>query len=581
MATGYVEPINPAFERGGAGSFVLAALPQNERGLVHGGNNPFDGDFSFVNPDPISQSYGGFRDFAFLDDYYFRVYLLPQVLDFGAITGAITRDIQVWNAYFTPVTLLSLTPEFGEEVVVGDEPIIPNSIPALTIRSWSFTTTPEGPPNLDESYTWVFDTGESFIMPVTGTRSVLWPFLPNFSSPFNVTLEYDTSIFTSRNGSEQRIAERAEPRVAVEFDVMLSGAKLRRYRELMALWQDRPFIVADISRNTVSDEPMLAGDTTVLVDNIESWIEQEDRAVVLVSGTGERQQIGLRVIDNADSSNNIVTFKDTDGFDWPTNTKIYAGVVANLEDDKSMSRSTTRVMAGTVRFNVLPGTELVEAPPLAPNEFNDRELFLFKPNWGAGNDNTDIHVTDYVDYGVGRIARFSPVAFPSITWAQNFVGRDAAGIRELLDVFKRMKGRQGEFYMPTWEEDIVPKFDLLAGSLGLRVEGLDVFNAFAEDETTRALMVELNDGTRIFKVIAEITDIDDTDGHDTLINMSEVWDDEILVADIALVCWVRVWRFATDDLTAEFLTNSVANVQMSMITLPDEPAESDESSNSP
>lgn len=580
MATGWIDGTLEAFERGGTGSFVLAPLPQGERGLVHGESNPLDGDFSFVNPDPISQSYLGFRDYAFLDDFYFRVYLLPQVLDFGAIVTTITRDIQVWNAYFTPVTLQSITPQFGVEVSLDPEPVVPNSIPALTIRSWSFTTTTEGPPTLDESFTWTFDTGETFVMPVTGTRSVLWPFLPNFSSSFNVTLEYDTSIFVSRNGSEQRIAERADPRVSLEFNVTLAGAKLRRYRELMAFWQDRPFIVADISRNTVTDEPMLAGDTTVVVDNIESWIEQEDRAVVLVSGQGDRQQIGLRVIDNADSSNNVVTFKDTDGVDWPANTKIYAGVVANLEDDKSMSRSTTRVMAGQVRFSVLPGTELVEAPPLAPNEFNDRELFLYKPNWGSGNDNTDLHPTDYVDYGVGRIARFSPVSFPTITWAQNFVGRDAAGIRELLDVFKRMKGRQGEFYMPTWEEDITPKADMLAGSLGLRVEGLDTFNAYAEDETTRALMVELNDGTRLFKVIAEITDIEDDLGHDTLINMSEVWADTIDIEDVAFVSWVRVWRFATDDLTAEFLTNSVANVQMSMVTLPDEPAESEEGSNS-
>lgn len=312
-----------------------------------------------------------------------------------------------------------------------------------------------------------------------------------------------------------------------------------------------------------------------------SWIGQEDRAVVLVTGAGENQQIGLRVIDNIDSSNSLLTFKDSDGVDWPAGTRIYAGVVANLEDDKSLSRNTTNVMSGSVRFNVLPGTELVEAPPTAVNTLNDKELFLFKPNWGAENNNSDIHPTEYVDYQVGRIARFSPVAFPTMTWTQTFVGRDSAGIQELLDVFKRMKGRQGEFYMPTWEDDLTAKFALTGGTTGLRVEGLDTLTAYADDDTTRALMVELNDGTRLFRIIDEITDIEDDDGHDTLIQFTEQWDETVEVSEIAMISWVRCWRFATDDLTAEFLTNSVANIQMAMQTLEDLPAESEEGSNSP
>ena len=579
MATGYVEPIMSAFDRGGLGSFVLAPLPQNDRGLAHP-EQFFLGDFNFVNPDPISQTYGGAREFAFLDDFYFRVYLIPQVLDFGAIVTTITRDITVWNAYFDTVTLDSITPEFGVEVVQSG-PALPNAIPALTIRAWQFTVTTEGPPTLDENFTWAFSTGESFVLPVEGTRSVLWPFLPNWSSPFAITLEYDTTLFTSRSGREQRRAERAEPRVSLEFDIAVYGNKRRRYRELMAFWQDRPFIVADISRNVTTESQMNSGGASVTVDDAPSWTEQEDRAVVLVTGSGAGQQIGLRVIDNIDLSNNLLTFKDTDGVTWPAGTKIYAGVVANLEDEHSMTRLTNNVMTGSIRFNVLPGTELVEAPPLATEYWQDRELFMFKPNWGSQNDALDRQLTEFVDYNVGRLARFSPVDYASQTWTQGFVGRNADGIRELLDVFKRAKGRQGEFYMPTWEEDVIPKSALLAGSLGLRVNGLDLFNAYNADPTTRAVMVELNDGTRIFRAIDEFTTIDDAEGNDTLINLTETWDETYQVSEVAFICWVRCWRFATDDLTAEFLTNSVANLQMSMQSLEDLPAESDESSNSP
>jgi len=578
MATGYIEPIMSAFERGGQGSFVLASLPQNERLLAHADVDPFYGDFSFQNPDPISQSYGGNREFAFLDDFYFRVYLIPQILDFGAIVTTVTREITVWNAYFTPVILQSITPFFGEEVVQGG-PALPNSIPPLTIRAWEFTVTTEGPPTLEESYTWTFDTGEVFTLPVTGTRSVLWPFLPNWGTPFRYTLEYDTSVFTARSGREQRRADREHPRLSLEFDIIVHSDKLANYRRLMALWQDRPFIVSDISRNVTAETALLAGQNTVTVSDDPTWIGVEDRAVVLVTGSGEAQQVGSRVIDNIDTSNNLLTFKDTDTVDWPVGTKIYAVVVANLEDERTLQRHTTNIRSGSIRFKVLPGTELVEAPPLADEYFLDRELFLFKPNWGSQNDALDAHPTEYVDYGVGRLARFSPLAYPQQTWTQTYVGRDAEGIRELLDVFRRAKGRQGEFYMPTWENDLVPSVRLNGATLGMQIAGLDVLNAYGTDPTKQAVMVELVDGTRIFRAIDEV--VVHPNEVDTLINMTQTWDDTIELEDIHQVSWLMCWRFSTDDLTAEFLTNSVANLSMSVSSLEDLPAESDEGSNSP
>lgn len=576
MATGWIEPVHAAFDRGGEGSFELAALPLNARGLDHHPISPFMGDFTFHNPDPISQTYDGFRDFAFLDDFYFRVYLIPQILDYGAIVTTATRDITVWNAYFTPVVLQSIVPEFGVEVALEEEPFLPNTIPALTLRSWSFTVTTEGPPTLDESFTWTFNTGETFVLPVTGTRSVLWPFLPNWTDTFNITRTYATDMFESRSGREQRSAGRVEPRVSLEFLATITGTRKDEYRRLMTFWQDRPFIVADISRNVATEEPLPSGSTTVQVSDITSWLAQEDRAVVLASG----DLIGLRVIDSIDSAG-VVTFKDQDGVDWPTGTKIYAGLVANLEDERRMTRHTNRTISGRITFNVVPGTDIPPETPAPAFMFNDRELFMRRPNWGETVESADRHITEYVDYGDGRLERFSPRANAVQAWTQTFVGRDVADIQELFDVFDRAKGRQGEFYMPTWEEDLTAKEALLDGSLGLRVEGTDVFNAYADDETSRAVLVVLHDGTQIFRVVDNITELDDAEGHDSLINFTEVWDDTYDPEDIDLICWVKCWRFATDDLTAEFLTNSVANLRMSMQTLPDLAAENEEDSNSP
>lgn len=569
MALGYVEPIWSAFERGGLGSYELQPLPQGERLLAHMPSDPFDGAFEFVNPDPISQNYGGHRTFSFLDDFYFRVYLLPNSLDFGAIVTTTTREITVWNAYFDSVTLESIEFAIGEEVALGGD-AVPHVMPALTLKAWPFTVTSDGPPNLEETITFTFSTTEVFDVEVTGQRSLLWPFLPNWREPYRITREFKTDVFTGRSGREQRSAVRDTSRKSIEFLITTQGADLRRYRQIMALWQHRPFIVPDASRSTHTTSEMDAGEFTVNVETMPLWM-QEDSAVVLAAG----EQTSLRVIESIDS-NGLLTFKDTDTFNWPEDTRIYAGVVAKLQEDPRGRRFNNGVQETNLRFLQLPGTE-VEVFNDAILTFNGKELFLGQPNWGGTVGADDMHTTDTLDYGHGRILTTSPVAYSQQMWTGDFLGKSAEEIESLLHMFERMKGRRGEFYMPTWENDVPLKGDILSSTLGFRTEGTAIFDAFAADDTHKAMMIQLVDGTRIFKVIDEIITIDDTDGLDTLINFTEVWDQGYDNDEVEFACWLQCWRFATDALTAEFVTDEAANMRMNFQSLEDLPAEDEES----
>lgn len=574
MSSGFVESQMEVIGlQGLSDSVATAPLPQDEYGLYHDAGF-FTGSMQQIIEKPEGQDYGGERGFSFVDDFYFRIYVLPTSLDFGAIVTTTTRDIQVWNAYFTPVTLESIVLQFGTEVTNEGDPV-PAVISALVLKSWPFRVTPEGPPDLEDTATFTFDTGEVFNIEIQGTRSVLWPFLPNWRESVKVTSTYLTDVFTARSGREQRTAFRKYPRKELEFTISLNDARRQKFRRLMASWQDRPFIVADVTRNELTTTEMLAGGTTVEVGTPLPWMV-EDRAVVLTKGTGANQTSGLRVIDEVDS-NGTLTFKDTDEVDWPVGTRVYAGVVANLNDETQAKRLTTTALETTVKFDILPGTEGAFTAPAAPMTLNGKEIFLFKPNWGEDVSDLNRHITEYVDYNIGRLQRTSPISYATQVWQQTFLGTDTDTIQLLLDVFDRAKGQQGEFYAPTWENDLTPKERLVGATSEMRVEGLDLFNAYEADASLAGVLVELNDGTLVMNALDEIVEINDGDGDDTKLTFLSAWADDIELADIKQVSWIRCWRFATDDLTAEYLTNSTANLVISMQSIEDLPVDPEDS----
>lgn len=569
MALGLLNPAFSFFTQPGLSTSYTGehVLPQDERGLGH--PNVFDfGAFVDVNSNPVSQSYGGDRAFSFIDDFYFRIYLLPNAIDFGAVVAATNREITVWNAYFTDQTLLSVVPFDGTQVTfIGDD--IPYALGALNLHSWNFHVTPEGPPTIEDAFTFTFDTGEVFQVQISGTRSLLWPFLPDWAGTYTVTRSFNTNIFASRDGTEQRTAFRQASRKTHAFNITnLNAAALRRYRQLMAYWQDRPFLVADATRTAHTSTQMNAGDDTVQLDTTVTWLE-EDQAVVFTNTS--RGLVGLRIVDSVDSAG-LVTFKDTDDTTWPIDSIVSAGIVANLTGDKQGVRVLNTAQTTPVTFFQLPGTQLEQLR--APTDFfNGRELFLGRPNWGEQVGAIDTHPVETVDYGIGVITTVSPISFSSQIWSGTYLGRDADTVEELLHFFERMRGRQGEFYMPTWEYDIPVAAPLVSGTQGLRTPGTDFLTAYGGDTTSQAVLVLLKDGTQVFRAIETMIEINDSDGDDTLIQMTELWGSTIPVDSIDRVSWVRVWRFATDDLTAEFVTNSVANMQLSMQSLPDLPAE--------
>lgn len=266
-----------------------------------------------------------------------------------------------------------------------------------------------------------------------------------------------------------------------------------------------------------------------------------------------------------------LTFKSVSGENWPVGTRVYAALSGYVDPAVQVTRITNNVARVNLRFGVTPLSEKWIEPPVAPNTFNGRELFLKRPNWAQEVASTAQHEVDEIDYDRGGIFRVSPVTFGTENRRATYLNRDADEAQLLLDLFLRMRGRQGEFYMPTWEYDFAPKDAVSSGSASMRVAGTTLADCYGDSTVHKAMFVMLQDGSLIFRKVLSVSIVSDGGGTDSAITISGSWDTSFTADNIVMCGWMPVWRLASDELTVEWVTNTVAQVQLTVQTVEDLP----------
>lgn len=220
-------------------------------------------------------------------------------------------------------------------------------------------------------------------------------------------------------------------------------------------------------------------------------------------------------------------------------------------------------------MEVTPASEPVVALPDAPAVFNGRELFAVKPNWASAPDVSYESEREVIDYARGRTETFTPIEFLTRVSKFTYTGRSYQDMNLIRQFFERMKGQRGEFYMPTWEDDVAVDFVSPPNTQTIRVAGPQFAADYGGSTVHRAIAVFLRDGTTIYNLVEDIFEVDDSDGNDSVIQVQDLWPVEISADTVKSISWLHVWRHATDTLTIEWLTNTVGQCQMTMRTLED------------
>jgi len=531
----------------------------------------------------------GLRQYSMIDDFYFRIYINVETLAFGTFSADKTISIRIWNAYFGDTTLETVTPDFGDEVVFDQASGLPTNFRGLEYKFFSFTAEGDGGTVLSDLFTLTFDTDnfadDTFFLPVTGFRvpaltDLVWEFKPQWSQPYEIEYEFKTNIITSANGAEQRIRDRQTPRKTITQPVALRGVSRSELNRVVVANQGGVFYVPERTRyaTTAADMPAEAI-VSVLEEEPPWWLKEEDNYVILE----HRDQISLRKVGpytgtESNSDEFSVNYKSDDEFAWPAGTKIYPALRMWMADEISGTYLTNAVATYTAKFLAVPGFEAAE-PASSPSVFFDqREVFLRKPNWAEGAQAINAQPTVFIDFGVGRVNRLQDVEHHTQRVTLSYVGRNQEDADELRKFFFRCAGRCHEFFMPTWCDDIplAHGFDEFDTRIG--IDGLDFAVAWVQDavRSSAGVAIVLNNGTVLYRRISDITG-------ESGFSYIEFFEPMGVTADldeIAYVCWMPLWRMSTDTLTIRWETSDVATMALTMETLPYNGPDDDSNSDS-
>lgn len=503
---------------------------------------------------------------SFFDDFYNRIHVTPDTVDFGIVVTDTTLQIQLWNAYLSnsQINVIDETLLIEADVDI-DEPALPQTMLPLEVKTLNITASLTGKTDITGSSTFIFTPSQTVEVPVAGSRGRLLPFLPNWASPVRESWEYKTEILTARSGREQRRALRDTPRKAVEFTAHVYGDQRRELNALLDKYHHVDVVIPDMPRHILATSavPTAAGGTFT-VDSLPDWLV--DGAIVcLVYG----KQLAMRYVDTVDSLTDTVTLKDVGTEEFPAGCYVCFGFVGNLENTIQTRRLTNDVVEVAFRFKAKPGREDIYDLPAAPTTYNNREVFTHRPNWADPVGLEFERLTDEIDYSYGVVSRFTPQAFGARTFQASFSNRSYANTKLLLDIFRRAKGRRGEFYMPTWENDLPLKLSVSSGGSSFRVNGTTVSDAYYNNATHKSIAVILKNGNVLYRTVTNIFEVDDVNGNDSILQLSATWPYAIAPSDVLMICWMPCCRFASDAITIEWLTDSKARLQMAIRTTED------------
>lgn len=389
---------------------------------------------------------------------------------------------------------------------------------------------------------------------------MIWPFFPNWKSGYTETFAYRTEVITSDSGREQRRAWRQKARRTVAYEGVAHGSRMSLLRRFL-IDRGNPVTFPDeVQRAQVLTTA--TGSEATFATPLPDWMAPGRQVIFEARGSRDRE---VRTIGSV--SGGTVTFTASSARTWSSGSRVMPALTGTLQPSVRLAVDTDSVGRFSVELIVEPGTEF-EVAGLPARTFGGLEVLTHRPNWIEKVEITSADPTEWVDFDMGVRTPYRSVAFANEVSRRTHVVTNADQLDQIKGLFHRARGRQGEFYVPSWTHDIPLSASVSQGATQFITPGHDFHDAYAADTTRRCFSVRMPDRSLAFFRIASMAK--STSGPDrTIITTTAAAAAPIPVS--AVISWMPVCRFATDELSIGWQTDSVAEIVVNLQTLEDLP----------
>lgn len=503
--------------------------------------------------------FDGWKILGFEGDLYYRIHVNPVRYDLGNVLQPESRVVEVWNAWPRTAKTLTAITETGTIGITLIEPgVKPLVYNPLASKDYTLEISEEGPADILANYLFNFGA-EQPEHDVTGSRVVAFALCPE--RPIKEGLEFKTDIIESFNGSEHRIRGRRLPRQQFEYKYILKDDQARSWAlNAAAGHHGRGFAVPVFSMMRRLTADISAGVTVVPVDTTNAdfrepttwtselivlWRDWDDFEVLQTSTGGV-------------AASNITVDRPTIGAHLASETFVIPMQVMYSRDPIEWEESRNNVLflsIGWLSESVADLGDLSSLPThdglpvLSGLNFMDNRL-----------QGKVTRKYDMIDQESGVFEVLFGRTITEYSTTKGFEPKTDADCWLMRQILYGLNGKQTTFFLPSFRNDFQATGTIGASATDIEVELVGYDRLIDTADPYGDIMVELMDGTQIFRNITGSA----SDGITDTITLNASLGQEVTIANTRFFSYLYRVRLNVDTVEIEHsrLSNMTVRVPL-------------------
>lgn len=414
-------------------------------------------------PEAAQPAVGGDFQSLFDADFYNRIHLSISVLALGNVVGQQQRIVSAWNAHTFGVTLQSLVLSESEGIEVTGQPPTPLSFVPLQERAWTVIVSPEGPPTIDATVTWSFDTGTTLKLSITGNRVSPWTWRPDWARGISESLEWMTDVLEAEEGDEQRIGRRMTPRQTWSFTSTAVGVERQAMEAAIAGWGARTWALPLWPHGSDLKAAAIAGDAVLQAAGLSREFVAGGLALVI----GE-DSMDSEVVEVESFTATTIVLRRGLSKPWPIGSVVYPAKSARLTD-VAISRFTGDCSDAGVTFAVAVANPHPALDPATLPQHRGFGVMETRPDWTQAPTLSAERRLAVSDNGSG-VPRWSDRAgYPTLRQVLRYGPLGRAELDGMRRLQYYLAGQLRALWVPSYASDLQLRTIAAAGASNIDV----------------------------------------------------------------------------------------------------------------
>ncbi|KGK24506.1 hypothetical protein [Pseudomonas plecoglossicida] len=485
----------------------------------------------------VATSFGSF--------FFDNVFLTPAEIDAGVVVPGAEFGFELWHSFTDNKALTGVTESGAFGVALSG--ITSGNLHSFTSIPYAVSLS-QTTGVIDYRASFDFGTGSAYSFSLTASMALVMPEHIDWSTQPEMRVQYLTEVIESFDGTEQRIALRDTPRVALSYMYSMTDEQQYLFDNKIAtstgsmivpLWP----LQCQLSRS------VLAGDASVALETINAHVMASDTLVI-----SERDESEIVSVESI--TDRVVTLKTLAKKTFSTNAVVIPARIAYPSDESNSTSLLRGFDQHTITFD-LDETQILKPAPVDDFErLNARPIFPFRPDRSKDVTTQYNRLRETLDPLIGARSIYDRARGTVKILGQTFTFFSEVERQRFEDFAELMNGAQGEFYIEGPGQAFELSEDVVAPTYKLKIKSSGYINFANSNSLAQIVAIKLYDGTTIYRTILSATT--SPDGTETITTKESTA--ALKQVDIETIVPLYLARFDSDEFRYIFDTNEVSTI---------------------